>query len=141
MDGTCLDANPCESVTCEHGCVNGRCLQNRNARGPDADGDGYSNLADCDDDDPDVNPARREVCSNGVDDNCDGFIDEMPCGDGSTDTDGGTSAGVDGSAGGPGGSGDSDGGCCAIAGSSRPATLPLLWSMLMVLALVRRRRR
>ena len=34
------------------------------------------NNTDCDDDDIDVNDGAAEVCSNGVDDNCDGQIDE-----------------------------------------------------------------
>lgn len=79
MDGVCSDANPCRGVSCEHGCHNGRCLQNRHARGPDADGDGFSELADCDDTNIEVHPDRLELCGNLVDDNCDGRIDEDGC--------------------------------------------------------------
>ena len=61
---------------------------------PDADGDGYGdpggatastcigpagytdNTDDCDDRDRDVSPAAPEVCSNDIDDDCDGDIDE-----------------------------------------------------------------
>ncbi|MEW6079315.1 MAG: PilC/PilY family type IV pilus protein [Thermodesulfobacteriota bacterium] len=57
----------------------------------DADGDGYGNAADtsvvpgpgyvlnkkdCDDTDPSVNPAAVEVCEDGIDNDCDGGVDE-----------------------------------------------------------------
>lgn len=47
----------------------------------DLDGDGYSTLVDCDDQDPSISPgaiegpAFQESC-NGYDDDCDGFVDE-----------------------------------------------------------------
>jgi hypothetical protein len=41
----------------------------------DADGDGYDVSVDCDDSNNKVHPQATEVC-NGVDDNCDGQIDE-----------------------------------------------------------------
>jgi hypothetical protein len=50
----------------------------------DLDGDGWGNPAsqdcpqpqlDCDDSNPAVNPAAAEVCDNGIDDDCDGFVD------------------------------------------------------------------
>jgi nitrous oxidase accessory protein NosD len=43
--------------------------------GIDNDGDGVFSDHDCDDSDPDVYPGAAEIC-NGVDDNCDGQIDE-----------------------------------------------------------------
>jgi len=78
-DGVCLDDNPCDRISCEHGCLRGLCLQNRNARGPDLDGDGYSDVADCDDTDPDTTPDSPEICADGEDDDCDGTIDEVDC--------------------------------------------------------------
>ena len=41
----------------------------------DADGDGFTNDLDCDDADPAISPTAAEVC-NGVDDNCNGSVDE-----------------------------------------------------------------
>ena len=41
----------------------------------DADGDGFSAEDDCNDSDATINPASPELC-DGVDNNCDGNIDE-----------------------------------------------------------------
>jgi len=41
----------------------------------DLDGDGYAGAADCDDSDPDINPAADEACDD-VDNDCDYDIDE-----------------------------------------------------------------
>lgn len=46
---------------------------------PDADGDGYRADVDCNDGDPAVYPGAEEICGNGVDDNCNGQVDESPC--------------------------------------------------------------
>ncbi|MED5371201.1 MAG: MopE-related protein [Myxococcota bacterium] len=43
----------------------------------DEDGDGYSVEVDCDDADPAIHPGMQESC-NGVDDDCDGTLDEEP---------------------------------------------------------------
>jgi serine protease len=47
----------------------------------DADGDGYCIDSDCDDNDASVNPGSSEVCDDGIDNNCDGTVDEG-CGSG-----------------------------------------------------------
>ncbi len=55
----------------------------------DADGDGFDVSSDCDDADPSVYPGATEVC-NGVDDDCDGVIDEDEVCDTGTPTTGDT---------------------------------------------------
>ena len=42
----------------------------------DADLDGWGTVCDCNDSNPSVNPGMAEVAGNGIDDNCDGLIDE-----------------------------------------------------------------
>lgn len=61
----------------------------------DADADDYtedgaaaclnSGFSDCNDNDPDVNPGVVEIAANGIDDNCDGIVDVVPCTDSDKD--------------------------------------------------------
>ena len=41
----------------------------------DGDGDGFDSSLDCDDDEPTISPGAQEVC-DGIDNDCDGLIDE-----------------------------------------------------------------
>jgi hypothetical protein len=50
--------------------------------GVDADGDGATvEEGDCDDNDPNVYPAARDLCANDIDEDCDGRVDVPNCGD------------------------------------------------------------
>ena len=51
------------------------CVDVPNPDQADSDGDGYGEACDCKDANPYVHPGATELC-NGVDDNCDGLIDE-----------------------------------------------------------------
>ncbi|MFC2174446.1 Ig-like domain-containing protein [archaeon] len=75
---------------------------------PDGDGDGYDNQTDCNDANAAVNPGATEAC-NGIDDDCDGTIDEG-CGGGGTPP-------------GPGGSGP-DGGSFTPNNEDPPEAVP-----------------
>jgi hypothetical protein len=68
-DADCDDSIPntvdtCFLCSCVHSVIN-----------VDNDEDGYTDDVDCDDDNASIHPGADEVC-NGVDDNCDGSIDE-----------------------------------------------------------------
>jgi hypothetical protein len=69
-DCSCTDVRP---FLCEAPCTE---------EPVDADGDGYASVAtcgvDCNDDDPAVHPGAAEVCGDGIDQDCNGKIDEYP---------------------------------------------------------------
>ena len=54
-------------VDCEHGVA---------GAATDADGDGYKWCDECDDSNPNVHPGAKEICGNGIDDDCNGFVDD-----------------------------------------------------------------
>jgi hypothetical protein len=54
-------------VDCEHGVA---------GAATDMDGDGYLWCDECDDSNPNVHPGAKEICGNGIDDDCNGFVDD-----------------------------------------------------------------
>ena len=75
---TCSDGNACDIAKC----IEATQSCTYSPRDVDQDGDPDAHCVahhDCNDLDPDVSSVHAEVCSNGIDDDCNGLIDEMPC--------------------------------------------------------------
>jgi hypothetical protein len=80
---------PGAPITCSTGdaCMIGTCVEatqscTHTLKDADQDGDPDWHCDgghDCNDNDPNVSSKVPEVCANGIDDNCNGKIDEMPC--------------------------------------------------------------
>ena len=88
----CVLGHGCEPgpvVACDNGntCELAECVEATQScqytpRDVDQDGDPDARCDpghDCNDLDPDVSSLHAEVCDNGIDDNCNGLIDETPC--------------------------------------------------------------
>jgi hypothetical protein len=75
---SCDDGNPCQIAQC----VEATKACSYVPRDVDGDGDPDAHCVahhDCDDLNPNVSSLHAEVCKNGIDDNCNGQVDEMPC--------------------------------------------------------------
>jgi hypothetical protein len=74
----CDNTNECELATCVEATKS--CQYTPRDVDQDGDPDGQCFPGhDCNDLDPDVSSLHAEVCHNGIDDNCNGLIDETPC--------------------------------------------------------------
>jgi hypothetical protein len=75
---SCDNGNPCQIATCVEATKS--CQYAARDVDQDGDPDGHCPTGhDCNDLDPDVSSLHAEVCANGIDDNCNGLIDEHPC--------------------------------------------------------------
>ncbi|UCH46181.1 MAG: hypothetical protein JSV11_05640, partial [Nitrospiraceae bacterium] len=76
----CDDSNPSINPDATEVCdgVDNNCDSNVD-EGFDNDGDGFISCAgDCNDNDPSINPGAVEICGNGWDENCDGVLESCP---------------------------------------------------------------
>lgn len=71
-DGECKGCGSIDECASGEICIDYGVCVNANS---DNDGDGYTASEDCNDNNPQINPSKVEVC-DGVDNNCDGNIDE-----------------------------------------------------------------
>ena len=102
----------------------------------DEDGDGHEDCwGDCDDGDPAVHPGSPEDCDDGIDNDCDGEIDDADP-DCATDDDDGGGDDTDDDTSGPG-----DDGCQCRSHGGGPVAAPLATLALVAFALLRRRSR
>jgi Cys-rich repeat protein len=102
MNGQCTAYDPCADVTCAAGetCIDGVCVacgcqsdadcddgnpvtidycfncQCSSEVCVDIDADGYCEGEDCNDADASINPGARDICEDGMDNDCDGLVDE-----------------------------------------------------------------
>ncbi len=84
-----IGCRPGDAVSCSDGtaCTIDACVEathqcTHTVRDADGDGDPDGNCpggGDCDDANPNVSSKAKEICGNGIDDNCNGQIDEQPC--------------------------------------------------------------
>ena len=75
---SCSDGNACDVSSCVEATKS--CQHVPRDVDQDGDPDGHCTGGhDCNDLDPNVSSLHAEVCNNGIDDNCNGLIDEMPC--------------------------------------------------------------
>ena len=73
----CSNNDPCAIDTCDE--ATHECKHTPRDLDGDGDPDGHCGGGDCDDLNPKVSSLHAEVCKNGVDDNCNGAVDEDPC--------------------------------------------------------------
>jgi hypothetical protein len=74
---SCSNNDPCSINTCDE--ATHECKHTPRDLDGDGDPDEHCGGGDCNDLDAKVSSLHAEVCKNGVDDNCNGVVDEDPC--------------------------------------------------------------